>query len=642
MPISISSASLVFVFSDSGSSPTDYITNDPTLTLEIAVTAAQDTTDNSVLGIWLTGGAFSTGTLVGQITETVAGGPVYELFDLTTSSVPAATSLAEGDYNIIVTRGTTGVGTDVLAQHSLTVDTTPPGAPLISTVTDDVGPVTGNVADGGSTDDPTLTFDGTAEANATVTIADGQTTLGTTTADGTGAWTYTTAALSKGLHSFSVYAQDVAGNLSGGFAARSVTVDSTAVGVGPGISTVTDDVGAVTGNVANGATTDDNTLQLDGTADANATVTILFDRFMVLGTVTADGSGAWTYTTPALSNGFHVLSAYSMDNTGHSTALSERSVNVATSGNTSPGAPVISTVTDNVPQVTGDVPNGHTTNDSTLKLDGTTSAGASVTIQDGLTALGTVTANGSGAWTFTTPSLSEGLHNLFAYAVDSTGHLSAASDFRSVTVDVTAPSAPSAPDLLAGADSGVSNTDNITSITFPAFSGTADPLSTIRIYDTDGTTVLGTGFTGAAGQYSIGMSSALSEGVHTLTATAIDAAGNESAHSAGLTVTIDTTPPDLSNIVVAGDDILTSAEIQAGFTVTGTAPGIPDQTISVGLADFTTLQLLDTATATVTGGVWSVSVPAAAVARLSGDEFVVILEQIGGRAEAISSTAARI
>ena len=152
MPISISSASLVFVFSDSGSSPTDYITNDPTLTLEIAVTAAQDTTDNSVLGIWLTGGAFSTGTLVGQITETVAGGPVYELFDLTTSSVPAATSLAEGDYNIIVTRGTTGVGTDVLAQHSLTVDTTPPGAPLISTVTDDVGPVTGNVADGGSTD----------------------------------------------------------------------------------------------------------------------------------------------------------------------------------------------------------------------------------------------------------------------------------------------------------------------------------------------------------------------------------------------------------------------------------------------------------------------------------------------------------
>ena len=184
----------------------------------------------------------------------------------------------------------------------------------------------------------------------------------------------------------------------------------------------------------------------------------------------------------------------------------------------------------------------------------------------------------------------------------------------------------------------MSNTDNITSITFPAFSGTADPLSTIRIYDTDGTTVLGTGFTGAAGQYSIGMSSALSEGVHTLTATAIDAAGNESAHSAGLTVTIDTTPPDLSNIVVAGDDILTSAEIQAGFTVTGTAPGIPDQTISVGLADFTTLQLLDTATATVTGGVWSVSVPAAAVARLRAEATILCgdpdhCEVLGGDAE---------
>ena len=47
----------------------------------------------------------------------------------------------------------------------------------------------------GITNDNTLTLTGTAEANSTVKVYDGATLLGSATADGTGAWSYTTAAL---------------------------------------------------------------------------------------------------------------------------------------------------------------------------------------------------------------------------------------------------------------------------------------------------------------------------------------------------------------------------------------------------------------------------------------------------------------
>jgi len=60
------------------------------------------------------------------------------------------------------------------------------------------------------TADPTLT--GTAEANATVTVYDGATALGTTTATAAGAWSFTPASpLAVGLHSFTATATDASG-----------------------------------------------------------------------------------------------------------------------------------------------------------------------------------------------------------------------------------------------------------------------------------------------------------------------------------------------------------------------------------------------------------------------------------------------
>jgi hypothetical protein len=66
-------------------------------------------------------------------------------------------------------------------------------APVIVSVTDNVGSQQGRVAPRGRTDDPTLALAGTAIRGSTVSIWNGTTLLGTTTANAiTGAWTFTT------------------------------------------------------------------------------------------------------------------------------------------------------------------------------------------------------------------------------------------------------------------------------------------------------------------------------------------------------------------------------------------------------------------------------------------------------------------
>ena len=84
------------------------------------------------------------------------------------------------------------------------------------------------------------------------------------TANGSGAWSYTTAALANGAHSLTATATDAAGNTSAASAALSVTIDTTAP-VAPSIASFSTDSGTVGDGITN-----DNTLTLTGTAEANS------------------------------------------------------------------------------------------------------------------------------------------------------------------------------------------------------------------------------------------------------------------------------------------------------------------------------------------------------------------------------------
>ena len=252
--------------------------------------------------------------------------------------------------------------------------------------------------------------------------------------------------------------------------------------------------------------------------------------------------------------GSHTLTAKATDAAGNQgTASTAFHVTVDT---TAPAAPTIGTVSDDVAPVTGTVADNGSSNDTTLTISGTAEAGSTVTIYDtnGTTVLGTGVATG-GNYPITTSALSARQPHVNRQATDAAGNQGTASTAFHVTVDTTAPAAPTigtvsddvAPVTGTVADNGSSNDTTLT------ISGTAEAGSTVNIYDTDGTTVVGTGVA-TGGNYSI-TTSALSAGSHTLTAKATDAAGNQGNASTAFHVTIDTTAPATPTIGSVTDDV---------------------------------------------------------------------------------------
>src|SRR4029078_9872015 len=212
-----------------------------------------------------------------------------------------------------------------------------------------------------------------AEANATVKVYDGVTLLGSATANGAGAWSFTTAALANGGHTLTATATDVAGNTSAASSALSVTIDAAAPVV-PSITAFSTDSGT-----AGDAITNDNTLTLSGSAEANATVKV-YDGATLLGNVTADGAANCSYTTAALANGGHSLTATATDVAGNTSAASSAlSVTIDTSA---PATPAIASYSTDSGTVGDGVPN-----DNTLTLTGSAEANATVKVYDGVTLL---------------------------------------------------------------------------------------------------------------------------------------------------------------------------------------------------------------------------------------------------------------
>ena len=337
---------------------------------------------------------------------------------------------------------------------------------ISTTITND----TGTSASDHITSDNTVLLTGSAEANSTVTISDGVTVLGTAAADGTGAWSYTTAALLDGAHSLTAKATDVAGNTGVASTALSVTID-TAAPAAPAISST---ISIDSGVSSSDHITNDNTVTLTGTAEAGSTVAIL-DGVTQLGTVTVTG-GNWSFTTAALADGAHSFTAKATDVAGN-TGVASTALGV-TIDTAAPAAPVISTTITND---TGTSASDHITSDNTVLLTGSAEANSTVTISDGVTVLGTAAADGTGAWSYTTAALLDGAHSLTAKATDVAGNTGVASTALSVTIDTAAPAAPAISSTIS-IDSGVSSSDHITNDNTVTLTGTADG-STVAILD---------------------------------------------------------------------------------------------------------------------------------------------------------------
>ncbi len=165
-------------------------------------------------------------------------------------------------------------------------------------VDDVAGGVTGNLANGQITNDNRPTLNGTAEAGSVVSIYDGNTLLGITSANAGGAWSFTpTTGLNDGTRILTVTATDPAGNVSPATSGFTIVVDTLAPTV-PLITSIVDDVPNNTGAIGNGQSTNDTQPTLNGTAEANSAVSI-FDNGVLVATVNANASGNWSWTPTA-------------------------------------------------------------------------------------------------------------------------------------------------------------------------------------------------------------------------------------------------------------------------------------------------------------------------------------------------------
>ena len=447
---STSGSATVLNFSIGGASPA-------------APTITSFSPDTGVVGDGITDPAILTltGTAVANSTVKIYDGST--LLGTATASGTGAWNfttvpLPDGLHKFTATdtvNGTTGAASAVM---NVTVDTVAPAAPTIASFSTDSGTVGDHI-----TNDATLTLTGTAEANSTVKVFDGTTLLGSAVANSSGAWTYTTAALANGAHSLTATASDAAANTSAASAALSVTIDTTAP-VAPTIASFSPDTGTVGDRI-----TSANVLTLTGTAEANSTVKV-FDGTTLLGSAVANGSGAWTYTTAALANGAHSLTATASDAASNTGAASTATVVTI-------AAPIPPTITS-FSTDSGTVGDG-ITNDTSLALTGTALANSTVKVFDGSTQIGTTTANASGTWTYTTAALANGAHSLIATATDAAGN-TVTSSALSVTVDTTAPAAPTIASFST--DSGTVG-DGITNDNTLILTGTAEANSTVKLYD---------------------------------------------------------------------------------------------------------------------------------------------------------------
>ncbi|MEG1767815.1 MAG: Ig-like domain-containing protein [Comamonas sp.] len=164
---------------------------------------------------------------------------------------------------------------------------------------------------------------------------------------------------------------------------------------------------------------------------------------------------------------------------------------------------------------------------------------------DGVLA-GTTLADANGKWTYTAAKLPEGLHAISVTQTDAQGQTSEPAAVN-VVVDTIAPPAPQIDSVTddAGTIAGLVGQGSSTDDSTPTLNGIAEAGSTVRMFD--GSTQIGVFVVDASGRWSF-TPAALDEGLHRLTLTATDAAGNVSNPSEPFVFTVDTSPPKIDGI----------------------------------------------------------------------------------------------
>ncbi|WP_420366943.1 BapA/Bap/LapF family large adhesin [Acinetobacter baumannii] len=482
-----------------------------------------------------------TGTVSADITA-----PVVALDDvLTNDSTPALTGTVNDPTATVVVNVdgvdypavNNGDGTWTLADNTLPALTDGPHT-ITVTATDAAGNV-GNdtavvtidtVAPNAPVLDPINATDpvsGQAEPGSTVTVTYPDGTTATVVAGTDGSWSVPNPGNLVDGDTVTATATDPAGNTSL-----------------PGTGTVSADITAPV-VALDDVLTNDSTPALTGTVnDPTATVVVNVDG--VDYPAVNNGDGTWTLadnTLPTLADGPHTITVTATDaagNVGNDTA-------VVTIDTVAPNAPVLDPINATDP-VSGQAEPGST---------------VTVTYPDGTTA--TVVAGTDGSWSVPNPGNLVDGDTVTATATDPAGNTSLPGT-GTVSADITAPV--------------VALDDVLTNDSTPALTGTVnDPTATV-VVNVDGVDYPAVNNGDGTWTLADNTLPALTDGPHTITVTATDAAGNVGNDTA--VVTIDTVAPNAPVLdpINATDPV--SGQAEPGSTVTVTYPDGTTATVVAG------------------------------------------------------------
>ncbi|MDR2262439.1 MAG: Ig-like domain-containing protein [Enterobacter asburiae] len=566
-----------------------------------------------------------TGTVVnaeaGNTVTVVIGGNTYTATvqsDLSWSvDVPESVLTALGNGDLTVTASVTnGVGNSGSGERDISIDANLPGLRVDTVAGDDVI----NSIEHGQNLIVTGTSDGLM-AGALLTVSvNGKTYPATVLADGTWSAAIPAAdvgALAAGTVTVTVEGQSSAGNPVS--ISHDVTVD---------LATVAISIDAIASDDVINAAEKGADLVLSGTTtnvEENQTVSITFGGKSYTATVGADGS--WTYTVPSadlagLKDGDASVQV-SVTNVNGNSASAGREYSVDA---TAPSVTISTIAADDILNATEA--------QSDLAISGTSTAEAGQTVTVSLNGKDyTTTVGANGTWTLNVPAadlgaLTDGSVTVTASVSDKAGN--PASVDHNLTVDVTVPAV--AINTVAGDDViNVTEHGQAQIVSGSATGAAAGDRVTVTIGGQTYTTVLD-----AAGNWSVGVPasviSGLSDGTVTVTASVTDAAGNTGAGTHD--VTVDTGLPSVNFDAISTDNVLNAVEKGQDLNVSGTSANLAEGTVVT-----VTLNGKNYTATTAADGSWSLTVPAADLARLGEANYTLSAAATNDVGNSISNTA---
>ncbi|MFH2167321.1 Ig-like domain-containing protein [Escherichia coli] len=340
-PEAAKSITITGISDDTGTSSSDFITSDTTLTVRGVLGAAlganefaQISTDNGATWVNVT---------------LAADGLNWSYVDGRTLTNGTTT----WQVRVVDLAGNVGA----TSSQSVLIDTVNPAQVLtIASISTD----TGSSSTDFITSDTTLTLTGSlgtglASGEVAQISLDGGATWITLTTNGT-QWTYTDSrTLTDGSYVYQVRVLDLAGN-TGPVVSKTVVVDATNPLATPNIVSYTDDVGQRQGTLSSSQATDDTTPLLNGVLSAplaSGEVVYLYRNGLLLGAVTMVGALNWTYSDSGLVSGAYTYSARVVDLAGNITSSSDFVLTVDTSIPTTLAQITSQTTRDTTPIISG-------------------------------------------------------------------------------------------------------------------------------------------------------------------------------------------------------------------------------------------------------------------------------------------------